>query len=101
VALGPLEGADIVAQGRANAMAVVAISEKGALLRAPDTYMEKIAVGPRAKGAVDLTLSPAENLQNIAKAKKCYVEDLTVVILDRPRTPSWSARSVRRARASN
>jgi len=65
-------------------MAVVAISEKGALFRAPDTYMEKIAVGPRAKGAVDLTLSPAENLANIAKAKKCYVEDLTVVILDRP-----------------
>ncbi len=84
VALDPLEGADIVAHGRANAMAVVAISEKGALFRAPDTYMEKIAVGPRAKGAVDLSLSPAQNLENIAKAKKCYVEDLTVVILDRP-----------------
>jgi fructose-1,6-bisphosphatase II len=84
VALAPLEGPNSVAQGRANAMAVVAISEKGALFRAPDTYMEKIAVGPRAKGAVDLSLSPGQNLENIAKAMKCYVEDLTVVILDRP-----------------
>jgi fructose-1,6-bisphosphatase II len=79
-------------------MAVVAISEKGALFRAPDTYMEKIAVGPRAKGAVDLTLSPAENLETIAKAKKCYVEDLTVVILDRP-AHAELVRSVREAGA--
>ncbi|RPI09084.1 MAG: class II fructose-bisphosphatase, partial [Zetaproteobacteria bacterium] len=84
VALDPLEGAAIVAQGRANAMAVVAISDKGGLFRVPDTYMDKIAVGPRAKGAVDLSLSPAQNLENIADATKCYVEDLTVVILDRP-----------------
>jgi fructose-1,6-bisphosphatase II len=84
VALDPLESSNSVAQGRANAMAVVAISEKGALFRAPDTYMEKIAVGPRAKGAVDLSLTPGQNLENIAKAMKCYVEDLTVVILDRP-----------------
>ncbi|MBI4573517.1 MAG: class II fructose-bisphosphatase [candidate division NC10 bacterium] len=85
VALDPLEGTTIVAQGRANAMAVVAIAEKGGFLPTPDTYMEKIAVGPKAKGAVDLSLSPAQNLQNIADAMKCYVEDLTVVILDRPR----------------
>jgi fructose-1,6-bisphosphatase II len=85
VALDPLEGTIIVAQGRANALAVVAIAEKGGFLRVPDTYMEKIAVGPKAKGAVDLTLSPEQNLQNIADAMKCYVEDLTVVILDRPR----------------
>ena len=84
VALNPLEGSDIVAQGRANAMAVVAITDKGGFFRAPDTYMEKIAVGPRAKGAVDLSLSPTQNLQSIADAMKCYVEDLTVVILDRP-----------------
>jgi fructose-1,6-bisphosphatase II len=51
----------------------------------PDTYMEKITVGPKAKGAVDLSLSPEQNLQNIADAMKCYVEDLTVVVLDRPR----------------
>jgi len=85
VALDPLEGTTIVAQGRANAMAVVAIAEKGGFLPTPDTCMEKIAVGPKAKGAVDLSLSPAQNLQNIADAMKCYVEDLTVVILDRPR----------------
>ncbi len=85
VALDPLEGTKIVAQGRANGMAVVAITEKGGFLPVPDTYMEKIAVGPRAKGAVDLNLSPEQNLQNIADAMKCYVEDLTVVILDRPR----------------
>jgi fructose-1,6-bisphosphatase II len=85
VALDPLEGTIIVAQGRANALAVVAIAEKGGFLRVPDTYMEKIAVGPKAKGAVDLGLSPEQNLHNIADAMKCYVEDLTVVILDRPR----------------
>jgi fructose-1,6-bisphosphatase II len=65
-------------------LAVVAITDKGGLFRAPDTYMEKIAVGPRAKGAVDLSLSPTQNLESIANAMKCYVEDLTVVILDRP-----------------
>jgi fructose-1,6-bisphosphatase II len=85
VALDPLEGTSIVAQGRANALAVVAIAEKGGLLRVPGTYMEKIAVGPKAKGAVDLSLSPEQNLHTIADAMKCYVEDLTVVILDRPR----------------
>jgi fructose-1,6-bisphosphatase II len=84
VALNPLESSHVVAQGRPNAMSVVAITNKGGFFRAPDTYMEKIAVGPRAKGAVNLSLSPAENLESIAKAKKCYVEDLTVVILDRP-----------------
>jgi fructose-1,6-bisphosphatase II len=85
MALDPLEGTAIVAQGRANAMSVVAIAEKGGILYVPDTYMEKIAVGSRAKGAVDLSLSTEQNLQNIAEAMKCYVEDLTVVILDRPR----------------
>ena len=85
VALDPLEGKNIVAQGRANALAVVAIAEQGGFLRVPDTYMEKIAVGPKAKGAVDLSLSPEQNLHTIADAMKCYVEDLTVVILDRPR----------------
>ena len=85
MALDPLEGTAIIAQGRANAMSVVAIAEKGGILYVPDTYMEKIAVGPRAKGAVDLSLSPEQNLRNIAEAMKCYVEDLTVVILDRPR----------------
>ena len=98
VALDPLDGANSVSQGRANAMAVVAITDKGGLFRAPDTYMEKIAVGPRAKGAVDLSLSPTQNLENIANAMKCYVEDLTVVILDRP-VHAELIRSVREAGA--
>jgi len=98
VALDPLDGANSVSQGRANAMAVVAITDKGGLFRAPDTYMEKIAVGPRAKGAVDLSLSPTQNLENIANAMKCYVEDLTVVILDRP-VHAELIRSVREAAA--
>ncbi len=85
VALRPLEGTRIVAEGRANALAAVAIAEKGGFLRVPDTYMEKIAVGPKAKGAVDLDLGPDQNLRNIAEAMKCYVEDLTVAILNRPR----------------
>lgn len=98
VALDPLDGANSVSQGRANAMAVVAITGKGGLFRAPDTYMEKIAVGPRAKGAVDLSLSPTQNLESIANAMKCYVEDLTVVILDRP-AHAELIRSVREAGA--
>ena len=98
VSLGPLEGSNIVAQGRANALSVVAITEQGGLFRAPDTYMEKIAVGPRAKGAVDLSLTPAQNLESIAGAMKCYVEDLTVVILDRPAHADL-IRSVREAGA--
>ena len=61
------------------------MGEKGKLLRAPDAYMEKIAVGPRARGAIDLRRSPTENLRRIADALGKYVEDLTVVILDRPR----------------
>jgi fructose-1,6-bisphosphatase II len=85
VALDALEGRSSVASGRANALAVVAITAEGGLARVPSTYMEKIAVGPRAKGAVNLTLTPVQNLQAIADAMKCYVEDLTVVILDRPR----------------
>jgi fructose-1,6-bisphosphatase II len=98
VALGPLEGSNIVAQGRAHALSLVALTEQGGLFRAPDTYMEKIAVGPRAKGAVDLSLTPAQNLESIADAMKCYVEDLTVVILDRP-AHAELIRSVREAGA--
>ncbi len=85
VALTPLEGSAVVAQGRPNAIAVVVIADQGGLLRVPVTYMEKIAVGPRAVGCVDITAPPENNLRTIADAMKCYVEDLTVVILDRPR----------------
>ncbi len=85
VAAEPLEGASIVAQGRANALAAIALAEKGCFFHAPDVYMEKIAVGPRAVGAIDITAGPEANLRSIADTMKCYVEDLTVVILDRPR----------------
>lgn len=85
IALDPLEGTTICAKGLTNAISVIAIAEKGNFLHAPDTYMEKIAVGPKAKGAIDLNKNPTWNLTEIARAKGCYVEDLTVVILDRPR----------------
>ncbi len=85
IALDPLEGTTLTATGGPNALSVIAIASKGNFLHAPDTYMEKIAVGPGAKGAIDITKSPTGNLKNIAKALRVYVEDLTVVILNRPR----------------
>jgi fructose-1,6-bisphosphatase II len=85
IAVDPLEGTSIVASGGNNALAVIAIAEEGGFLHAPDTYMAKIAVGPRARGAIDITASPTDNLRRIAKALKSYVEDICVVILDRPR----------------
>jgi fructose-1,6-bisphosphatase II len=66
-------------------LAVIAIAESGKFLHAPDTYMEKIAVGPHAKGAIDITKGATWNLKEIAKAKECEVPDLTVIILERPR----------------
>ncbi len=85
LALDPLEGTTICAKGGNNSLSVIAIAEEGNFLHAPDTYMNKIAVGPWAKGLISLTASPTENLNKIARAKRCDVEDLTVVILDRPR----------------
>ncbi len=85
LALDPLEGTTICAKGGNNALSVIAIAEHGNFLHAPDTYMWKIAVGPDAKGAIDLSRTPAENLREIAKAKKVDVNALTVIILDRPR----------------
>lgn len=85
IACDPLEGTTLCATGGANSISVIAIAERGGFLRAPDTYMEKIAVGPQARGAIDLNKTPVENLRAVADAKGVYVEDLTVVILDRPR----------------
>jgi fructose-1,6-bisphosphatase class II len=85
IALDPLEGTTICATGAPNALAVIAMADGGNLLHCPDTYMSKIAVGPVGKGVVDLDMSPTENLQALAKAKKCRIEDLTVIILSRPR----------------
>lgn len=85
IALDPLEGTTICATGGPNALAVIALAEDGKFLHAPDTYMNKIAVGKRGKGKVNLHQSPTENLVALAQAKKCEVKDLTVVILDRDR----------------
>lgn len=85
VAVDPLEGTRIVAQGTWNALAVVAIADKGNLLHAPDMYMQKIAVGPEAVGKVDINASTYDNLQAVAKAKNKDIEDIVAVVLDRPR----------------
>lgn len=85
IALDPLEGTTVCANGGTNSISVMAIAEKGNFLNAPDTYMDKIAVGPEGKGLIDITDSPSENLKRLAEAKKCRVDDLTVVVLDRPR----------------
>lgn len=85
IAVDPLEGTTICAKGGYNAISVMAIGEKGNLMHAPDTYMNKIATGPDAKGVIDITLSPTENLKRVAEAKKCRVQDLTATVLDRPR----------------
>jgi fructose-1,6-bisphosphatase II len=85
IAVDPLEGTNLVAHGNANAITVIAASEKGGLLNAPDTYLEKLCVGPDVAGKVDIRLAPAENLNRIADVLGRKVADLTVVILDRPR----------------
>jgi fructose-1,6-bisphosphatase II len=85
LAVDPLEGTNLCARIASNAMSVLAIAKDGRFLPTPDTYMYKIAVGPAGKGAIDLSRSPQWNLQSVADAKGVYVEDLTVVILDRPR----------------
>jgi fructose-1,6-bisphosphatase class II len=85
IALDPLEGTTICATGGPNALAVIAMADGGNLLHCPDTYMEKIAVGPAGKGVIDLNKTPTQNLQALAEAKRCNVEDLTVIILSRPR----------------
>ncbi len=85
IALYALEGRHACATGGANAISAIAMSDPGHLLRAPDAYMEKVAAGPAARSAIDLHRTPTENLQRVAEAIGKYVEDLTVVILDRPR----------------
>ncbi len=85
IALDPLECTNSVAFGRSNALSVVAAAEHGHFLHAPDTYMEKIAVGKEAQEAIDLSKSVEENLKSIAEAKQLPVENLTVVVLDRQR----------------
>jgi len=85
IAVDPLEGTSLCATGAANAIAVLAASEKGGLLNAPDIYMEKLVVGPSSKGKVDVNATPEQNLKAIAKALDREVHDLVVIVLDRPR----------------
>jgi fructose-1,6-bisphosphatase class II len=85
IAVDPLEGTNLCATGAPGSITVLAASEKGGLLNAPDCYMEKIIVGPSCKGAVSLDAPVADNLKNIAKRLERDVDDLVVIVLDRPR----------------
>jgi len=86
VAVDPIDGTTLTSKGASNAISVIAVSERGSMFDpGPSFYMEKIAVGPEAKGAIDITASPTQNLRWIAKAKQTSVRDLTAIILDRPR----------------
>jgi fructose-1,6-bisphosphatase II len=85
IAVDPLEGTNLCATGAPNALAVLAASEGGGLLHAPDLYMEKLVVGPSAKGAVSLDAPVEENLRAIARCLDRDVEDLVIIVLDRPR----------------
>ena len=91
IAVDPLEGTNLVAHGQANAITVLAASEKGGLTHAPDTYLEKLCVGPVVAGKVDIRESPTENIGRIAEALGRRINDITVVILDRPRHESLIA----------
>lgn len=85
IAADPVEGTNLVAKGLPNAIAVLAVSERGGILHAPDIYMEKLIVPPQAAGKVDLRWPPERNLEVLAEALRRRVSDITVVILDRPR----------------
>ncbi|HXH06306.1 MAG TPA: class II fructose-bisphosphatase [Vicinamibacterales bacterium] len=85
IAVDPLEGTNLCATGAPNALSVLAASSRGGLLHAPDLYMEKLVVGPSSKEVVDLDAPVAVNLRGIARALERRVEDLVVVVLDRPR----------------
>ncbi|GEL77272.1 class II fructose-bisphosphatase [Tenuibacillus multivorans] len=85
IAVDPVEGTNIVAEGSWNALAVVAIADRGKMLHAPDMYMQKVAVGPEAVGKIDLNASVTENLKAVAEAKGKDVEDVVAVVLNRPR----------------
>lgn len=85
VAVDPIEGTNIVAKGLWNALSVVAVADKGNLLHAPDMYMDKIAVGSRAAGHIDINDSVKNNIERVAKALNKDVTEITAVVLDRPR----------------
>jgi fructose-1,6-bisphosphatase II len=99
IAVDPIDGTRLLAMGRANSIATVAIADRGTMWNpGPFVYMNKIAVGPVGKGKIDINASPTDNLKSVAKAKGCDVNDLTVVILDRDRHANLMA-EVRKAGA--
>src|ERR1700709_1135263 len=86
IALDPLEGTTLTAKAMANALAVMAMAEPGTMLNAPDTYMDKIAIGPGFKdGLIDLDAEPGDNINALAKAKGCRADEITALVMDRPR----------------
>ena len=85
IAVDPIEGTNLIAKGQNGAIAVMAIAEKGGLLHAPDMYMEKICVGPRGAGAIYITKSLTENIQNVAAKMGRKVDEINLVMLDRER----------------
>ncbi len=85
VAVDPIDGTRLVARGLPGGIATVALADRDSLLQTHCFYMDKLVVGPRARGTIDLSLSVAENLHRVAEAERRHVEDLTVVVLDRPR----------------
>jgi fructose-1,6-bisphosphatase II / sedoheptulose-1,7-bisphosphatase len=100
IALDPLEGTTLTAKALPNALAVMAMAEPGTLLNAPDTYMDKIAIGPGYEdGVIDLDADPAENIRRLAKAKGVPASEITALVLDRPRHAAI-IESVRKAGAA-
>ena len=86
IAVDPIDGTRLLSLGMPNAISVVALADRGSLFSSPDImYMEKIAVGPEAAHAIDLAATPTQNVRSIARAKYCEVNDITAVVLDRPR----------------
>lgn len=85
IAVDPIDGTNSVAAGGTNSIAVLAVAPKGCLLNAPDIYMDKIACGPKAKGAIKLDDSPTENIKRVAEKLNKNIDEITVAILDRPR----------------
>ncbi len=85
IALDPLEGTNLCAYGRPGALSVIAMAPRGCFLNAPDIYMNKVAAGPAGRGVIDIEKTPTQNLANLADAKAVEIEDMTAIILDRPR----------------
>lgn len=85
IAVDPLDGTTLIAKGLPNVISVIAMGKKGNLLKAPDTYMKKIIVGPKAKGCIDLNASVEENIKNVAKALNKKTTEMTIIVQDRER----------------